>query len=158
MKNHYRIVKVLLFLALAFIACEMPQQYTFMSKGQVNYPLSPGEELMLDSIQQKTFRYFLNEHHKDWGIVKDRTAVWAPASIASTGFGIPCFAIGAERKWITRQEAAQITLNILNFFMNSAQGDGKDMSGYKGFYYHFLKMDTGNANGTANFPPWIQAC
>jgi len=51
------------------------------------------------------------------GIVKDRMAAWAPASIASTGFGLPSFAIGAERNWITREEAARITLNTLDFLL-----------------------------------------
>ncbi|MCK7541918.1 MAG: hypothetical protein MZV63_69050 [Marinilabiliales bacterium] len=48
--------------------------------------MSAGDEAMLDSIQKKTFQFFLHEHHPEWGIVKDRTASWAPASIASTGF------------------------------------------------------------------------
>ena len=120
MKN----IKVLFFVVLTLTACEppqKPQQLVFKSQGKVNYPLTSDEELMLDSIQHKTFLFFLNEHHPEWGIVKDRTAAWAPASIASTGFGIPCFAIGAERKWITREQAAQITLNILKFFINSVQ-------------------------------------
>ncbi len=115
-----KISKLLLFLALVFVSCQQllpqTQQLDFKSQGKIDYLLSGDDELMLDSIQRKTFLFFLNEHHPEWGIVKDRTAVWAPASIASTGFGIPCFAIGAERKWITREEAAQITLNILNFF------------------------------------------
>jgi hypothetical protein len=98
---------------------------------------------MLDSIQKKTFLFFMGEHHPEWGIVRDRTASWAPASIASTGFGIPSFAIGVERGWITRDEAAQITLNMMNFFVNSLQGPDALATGYKGFYYHFLRMDTG---------------
>jgi hypothetical protein len=143
MKNHLKKIKVVLILALALIACGMPQPGTFTSKGKIKYKITPEEEALLDSIQKKTFQFFMGEHHPEWGIVKDRTTVWAPASIASTGFGIPCFAIGAEHKWITREEAAQITLNILNFFWNSEQSDGKDVTGYKGFYYHFLRMDSG---------------
>jgi len=143
MKNHLKFSKIVLIAVLIFIACEPPQQMTFKSKGKVNYLITPEEELMLDSIQHKTFLFFLNEHHPEWGIVKDRTATWAPASIASTGFGIPCFAIGAERKWITREQAAQITFNILNFFFNSAQSTDANVTGYKGFYYHFLRMDSG---------------
>ena len=127
----------------AFTACEQPQQIVFKSNGKVNYPLTADEEAMLDSIQHKTFLFFLNEHHPEWGIVKDRTATWAPASIASTGFGIPSFAIGAERNWITREQAAQITLNILNFFFNSVQSADTNVTGYKGFYYHFLRMNSG---------------
>jgi len=134
------------FLVLAFLAClepGQPQAATFRSKGKVAYELKPDEETMLDSIQQKTFLFFLHEHHQDWGLVKDRAASWSPASIASTGFAIPCFAIGAERKWITRDEAAQITLKTLKFFNNSVQSTATNVTGYKGFYYHFLTMDKG---------------
>jgi hypothetical protein len=137
--------QIFLLLFMLFIACQQPsaQELSFKSQGKINYPLTHEDELMLDSIQRKTFLFFMGEHHPEWGIVKDRTADYAPASIAATGFGIPCFAIGAERKWITREEAARITLNILNFFYSSVQSDAKDVTGYKGFYYHFLALDTG---------------
>ncbi|MGA3142682.1 MAG: glucoamylase family protein [Verrucomicrobiota bacterium] len=72
-----------------------------------------------------------------------RAASWAPASIASRGFGIPCLAIGVEHKWINREQAVQITLNMPNFFYNSLQSAGTNVTGDKGFYYHFLAMDTG---------------
>jgi hypothetical protein len=135
--------KTALLLAFFLVACEPPQHHIFKSNGKVDHPLTPGDEAMLDSIQHKTFLFFLNEHHPEWGIVKDRTAVWAPSSIAATGFGIPCFAIGAERGWTTREQAAQVTLSILNFFMRSDQSPDKNTTGYKGFYYHFLRMDSG---------------
>lgn len=138
-----KIIQTILCSLLIFTACNQPCQTEFKSRGKIAYPLTAIDEQMLDSIQQKTFLFFLNEHHPQWGIVKDRTAIWAPASIASTGFGIPCFAIGAERKWISREEAAQITLDIMNFFANSVQSDAKNVTGYKGFYYHFLAMDSG---------------
>lgn len=130
-------------LLLAFASCEQPTQQVFKSFGKIDYPITAEDEMMLDSIQRKTFQFFVHEHHPEWGIVKDRAAEWAPSSIASTGFAIPCFAIGAERNWIEREEAAQITLNMLNFFMNSEQNENTLASGYKGFYYHFLRMDTG---------------
>jgi len=142
-----KISKLLILPVLLFTVCQQPQtqtrQLAFNSLGKVNYPLTKDDELMLDSIQQKTFLFFLNEHHPEWGIVKDRAAGWAPSSIAATGFGIPSLAIGVERNWITREQAAQITLNMLNFFMNSDQSGDKNGIGYKGFYYHFLRMDTG---------------
>ncbi len=135
--------KLALLLVLVLTAFAPSLQQDFKSGGKINYPMTREDELLLDSIQRRTFLFFKGEHHPEWGIVKDRTAEWAPASIASTGFGIPCFAIGAERKWISREEAAKITLNILRFFKNSVQSDAKDVTGYKGFYYHFLAMDTG---------------
>ncbi len=146
MKNPLKFRKVLLLLFLASAGCRQPTEpgsLTYKSGGKIDYRLTAEDERLLDSIQQKTFLFFLNEHHPKCGIVKDRTALWAPASIAATGFGIPCFAIGAERNWINRDEAAQITLNTLDFFQNSAQSAATNATGYKGFYYHFLAMDTG---------------
>jgi len=136
--------KGLLFVVFAFaFGVAQPQTIVFRSKGKVNYPLTRDEEIMLDSIQHKTFLFFLNEHDPQKGIVKDRIKAGAPASIAATGFGIPTFAIGAERNWITREQAAEITLKILTFFSNSVQSKDPDVTGYKGFYYHFLKMNSG---------------
>lgn len=128
---------------LAITACQQQESQVFKSFGKIDYPITKEDEMMLDSIQQKTFLFFVHEHHPEWGIVKDRAAEGAPSSIASTGFAIPCFAIGAERGWIEREEAAQITLNMLNFLMKSEQNENTLASGYKGFYYHFLRMDTG---------------
>ncbi len=144
MKNLFKLrtlLSVAVFIATAGIV--QSQNPVFKSHGKVNYPISPDEVAMLDSIQQKTFQFFLKEHHPDWGIVKDRTTQQAPASIAATGFGIPSFAIGVERKWITREKAAEITLNILKFFNGSVQSTDKKVTGYKGFYYHFLEMKNG---------------
>ena len=145
MKNRTKLNKVLIlviFVTLSGCAAHS-QKITYKSHGKVNYPITSDETVMLDSIQHKTFLYFLNEHSPDKGIVKDRASVWAPASIAATGFGIPSFAIGVERKWITRKEAADITLDILKFFANSVQSTDTNATGYKGFYYHFLRMNSG---------------
>jgi hypothetical protein len=138
-----RTIYLILLTALVLASCSRQTQITFVSKGKVDYQLSPDETTMLDSIQQKTFQFFLHEHHPEWGIVKDRAADWAPASIASTGFGLVSFAVGAERNWITREDAARITLNTLDFFVNSVQSADTAVTGYKGFYYHFLRMSTG---------------
>ena len=144
MKNHMKICTVFMLFVFISAGCTAQQSQTvFKSKGKINYPLTTGEVAMLDSIQHKTFLYFLNEHSPDKGIVKDRASSWAPASIAATGFGIPSFAIGVERNWITRKQAAEITLNILKFFANSVQSADTNATGYKGFYYHFLRMNSG---------------
>ena len=74
-----------------------------------NYKLSPEETVLLDSIQHKTFLFFMNERNPENGLVKDRSASWAPASIAAIGFALPSYAVGVERDWITREEAADIS-------------------------------------------------
>lgn len=144
MKN--RLKFNILFLLVLFLTASnlvQAQNLKFRSNGKVIYPLTSDEVAMLDSIQHNAFLFFLNEHHPEWGIVKDRTATWAPASIASTGFGIPSFAIGVERNWITREKAAEITLKMLKFFTSSVQSSDKMVTGYKGFFYHFLDMKNG---------------
>jgi len=143
MKNNIYIGAFVISALILMAGCNRQQQVDFISHGPVKYPLTNADELMLDSVQHSTFLFFMREHHPEWGIVKDRSAEWSPASIAATGFGLPAFAIGAERKWITRDEAAQITLNILEFFFNSVQSADTNVTGYKGFYYHFLKLGTG---------------
>lgn len=146
MRNALRVFSILSLAAFTSTAVGQSKQQPelrFTSGGKISYQLTPAEEVLLDSIQQKTFQFFHQECHPTWGIVKDRTKSWAPASIAATGFGIPCFAVGVERQWITREQAAQITLNILSFFHSSVQSAAPDATGYKGFYYHFLAMDTG---------------
>jgi hypothetical protein len=134
---------MLIFLALPLAGFTQHEQTLYKSHGKVDYPLTAAEEKMLDSIQYKTFLFFMNEHQAEKGIVKDRSTATSPASIAATGFAIPAFAIGAERKWITREKAAEITLKILRFFWNAPQNTDPNGIGYKGFYYHFLTMDTG---------------
>lgn len=143
MAQKVRVGKLLLIVVFSLYACNSNKQLEFRSKGKIDYRLTAEDEMMLDSIQHKTFLYFMNEHHPQWGAVKDRAAGWAPISIAATGFAIPCFAIGSERNWISREEAARITLNILRFFKESEQSPNPISSGYKGFYYHFLSMETG---------------
>src|SRR5665213_3602724 len=65
------------------------------------------------------------------------------ASIAATGMGLSCYIAGIERGFITRAEAIKRTLAALKFFYTSQQGTEADATGYKGFYYHFLDMETG---------------
>lgn len=107
------------------------------------YKPTPEEDLFLDTLQYRSFQFFINEINPEIGLVKDRTAEWSAASIAATGWGIPAWAIGAEHNWITREKAAGLTLNLLRFLYNSEQSTKPDATGYQGFYYHFLNMETG---------------
>ena len=91
----------------------------YVYKGKIDYNLSKSDEVMLDSIQRQTFQYFVHESHPEFGIVRDRTAEGSFASIAATGWGLPTLAVGVERHWMSREEAANRTLKTLKFFYNS---------------------------------------
>ncbi|MCX6151195.1 MAG: hypothetical protein NTX22_11765 [Ignavibacteriales bacterium] len=108
------------------------------------YVLTSEDSAFLDTVQHRTFLYFWNEKNPANGLVKDRTASWSAASIAATGFAIPVWAIGVEHKWINREQAAKQTLILLQFLINSKQSADTGVTGYQGFYYHFIDMKTGN--------------
>ena len=100
MKNFFRnslLIACTMLIAVPGIRAQKKAANAYYSKGKINYKLSKADELMLDSIERQTFEYFRNEIHPTMGIVKDRAAKDAFASIAATGFGLPTYAIAAER-------------------------------------------------------------
>ena len=111
------------------------------SRGVSERPRASDAEL--ESLQRDTFDYFLKEANPANGLIRDKTAANWPASIAATGLALSCYPIGVERGFMTRGAAVARTLTTLRFFWTSAHGPEPDATGYKGFYYHFLDMQTG---------------
>ncbi|MDB4890160.1 MAG: hypothetical protein JWL61_2015 [Gemmatimonadetes bacterium] len=97
----------------------------------------------LDDIQRSAFEYFLRESNETSGLVRDKNQGGAPASIAATGLALTNYPVGVERGFVSRAEAARRTLATLRFFWQSKQGSQPDATGHRGFYYHFLDMETG---------------
>ena len=97
----------------------------------------------LHKLQRDTFEYFLKESNRANAMVPDNTREGSHASIAPIGFALTAHTIGVERGFITRVEAIKRTLTTLRFFRDSEQSEQADATGYKGFYYHLLHMDTG---------------
>jgi hypothetical protein len=96
-------------------------------------------------IEQRTFRWFWDTASRKNGLVPDRWPSPSFSSIAAVGFALPAYAIGAERGWCSRREARDLTLTTLRFFWNAPQGpEASGTTGYKGFFYHFLDMETGH--------------
>lgn len=95
-------------------------------------------------IERRTFRFFWETANPLNGLVPDRWPTPSFSSIAAVGYGLAACAIGAERGWISRPDARERTLTTLRFFWNAPQGpDRTGVTGYKGFFYHFLDMGTG---------------
>lgn len=105
--------------------------------------LSKEDKKFLDTLQHLSFLYFIHETNFKTGLVKDRSTNSSPASISAMGFALPVWAVGVEHNWILRQEAAERTLNMLKFLINSDQSAKSDATGFNGFYYHFLDFKTG---------------
>ena len=101
------------------------------------------DDALLDDVQRETFQYFRHVANERNGLVADCTRPGWPCSIAATGLGLASYPVGVERGWMRRDAALARTLAALEFFAGSVQDPAPDATGYKGFYYHFLDMETG---------------
>ncbi len=106
----------------------------------VGLPISKTD---LETLQRRTFDYFIHEANPANGLIRDKTKADWPASIAATGLALAAYPVGIERGFWTRSAAVERALATLRFFWNSPQGAEPDATGHQGFFYHFLDMQTG---------------
>ncbi len=100
-------------------------------------------ELLLQKLQCSAFAYFNGETNVRNGLVVDKTAPDWPASITATGLALTGYPVAVERGLMSEETAIARTLAALRFFRDSPQGTDPDATGYRGFYYHFLDMQSG---------------
>ena len=101
------------------------------------------DDSMLDRLQHAAFDYFLKNSNPRNGLVADTTRDGSPSSIAVVGFALSAYPVAVERGWLERAEAVQRILDALRFFQSSDQTGSPDATGYRGYYYHFLDMESG---------------
>ncbi|HEX4682080.1 MAG TPA: glucoamylase family protein, partial [Gemmatimonadaceae bacterium] len=98
----------------------------------------------VDTVSRRTFDFFWQTTNPRNGLTPDRWPTKSFSSIAAVGFALTAYPIGVERGWVSRDSARARVLTTLRFFWRAPQGpQGDRVSGYKGFYYHFLDMETG---------------
>jgi len=108
--------------------------------GAASVPNDP----FLDTLQRRTFDWFWETTNPRNGLTPDRAPTKSFSSVAAVGFALTAYPIGVERGWITREQARERVLTTLRFFWNAPQGpDPAGVTGHKGFFYHFLDMETG---------------
>jgi hypothetical protein len=103
----------------------------------------PYDESQLLELQRLTFDYFTRFRNPENGLIADNSRQQSPSSITAVGLALASYPVAVARGYLARDEAAARTLAMLRFFWNSRQGTEPDATGYKGFYYHFLDMETG---------------
>jgi hypothetical protein len=119
------------------------------------FPTSEQEDL-LDALQRDGFKYFIEEANPNNGLIADSTWDNGVCSLAAVGFALACYPVGAEHSWMSRQDAVERTLVILRYFQSSPQGTEPDMTGYQGFYYHFLDLQTGQRSWNSDCSPILR--
>ena len=98
---------------------------------------------MLSDLQRESFGYFLHEVNEANGLVSDKTSRDWPASIAAVGMALTAYPVGVQRALMTHAHALQRTLLTLRALMSYEQSESPTASGCRGFFYHFLDMETG---------------
>ena len=88
-------------------------------------------------------QYYLHETNPDNGLVRDKTHPDVPCSIAAVGMALATIPVVVERGVVIRKFAAKIARRRLRGLLDLPQGPEPDAAGYKGFFYHFLDIETG---------------
>jgi hypothetical protein len=100
----------------------------------------------VDRIQRVAFDYFVR-YVGAHGLALDTSREGSPSSIAAVGLALASYAVGVERGWMTRREAAARTRETLRFFRDAPNDGGPTASGFMGLYYHFLDGKTATRAG-----------
>src|SRR6187549_1689895 len=86
----------------------------------------------LRRLQRTTVLYYLHETNPD-----------TPCSIAAVGLALATIPVIVERGVVIRKFATKIARRRLRSLLDLPQGPGPETAGHKGFFYHFLDIDTG---------------
>ncbi|MEO7713500.1 MAG: glucoamylase family protein, partial [Gemmatimonadaceae bacterium] len=107
------------------------------------------ERAFLDTLSRRTFDFFWETTNPRNGLTPDRWPTPSFSSVAAVGFALTAYPIGVERGWVARDAARERVLTTLRFFWTAPQGaQSTDVTGYKGFFYHFLDMHSGRRFAT----------
>ncbi len=96
------------------------------------------DSVLLDMVQEATFKYFWDFAHPVSGLARDRFGGSDEiVTSGGSGFGVMAILVGIERGFITREQAAERMLTILNFLSTNADR-------FHGVFPHWLNGTTGN--------------
>lgn len=144
---------VLLFAALLLFGCDQENRQNSESSTppaplnytDVSYQFTEEQAIFEDDLARRTFNYFWETTDPKTCLSLDRWPSAPFSSIASVGFELTAYGVGVERGFISREDAAKRTASCLEYYLNSTQGPGvSGVTGYKGFYYHFLDLVNGH--------------
>ncbi len=142
-------------LAITLLGCQTPRvnntgqlasaplrQLGASQSSLVASQLSASDQVFLDDLSERSFRYFIEQAGEQSGLVLDRAQTQGSpsgervASTAATGFGLTALCIGAERGWISKADARQRILKTLQFLVQQVPHE-------HGWMPHFIDQQTG---------------
>lgn len=122
---------------LVFCLCVIP---AICSAQKVPRPTNLSDSALLDLVQKQTFKYFWDFAHPVSGLSRERSNVDfgygnEVVTIGGTGFGVMSVIVATERKWISRDTAANFLLKMVNFLLKA--------DSYHGVFPHWMNGETG---------------
>lgn len=98
------------------------------------------DSVLLDLVQQQTFKYFWDFAHPTSGLSRERNNQSfgygdEVVTIGGTGFGVMSVIVATERKWISRNEASAFLLKMVRFLTTA--------DSYHGTFPHWMNGETG---------------
>lgn len=107
------------------------------------------DDQFLELVSKRSFQYFLDWYDWDSGMWGSRSVDHTRASIGLVGFGLSAMIIGSERRWVPEAYAYDIVTNTLTKLRDgqvagSTPTQAIDQSGYRGFYWHFMDIGSGD--------------
>ncbi len=127
----------ILLVSLSFIGCKKDHVPTIeVEKNDETYAPEKVQPV-LDEWQRKTFNYFYDGASPETGMALEGSDRGPVVTTGGSGFGLMALIVGAERGWITHQQAAEHTHKIV-LFLGKAER-------FKGMWSHWY-----NPDGTAH--------
>ncbi|MGA2354197.1 MAG: glucoamylase family protein [Terriglobales bacterium] len=122
----------------------LPAQTAASNGSAITSALSPEDDQFLSEVEAGSFLFFWEQGNPKTGMVKDRCNVHSndqndqkgASSIAATGFGLTALCIGAQRGFISNDDALERVFATLRFLW-------KKLPNHRGFFYHFANPETG---------------
>jgi len=123
-----------------FVCCFFTVLIIAVSCAQPKIQKNLTDTALLELVQKQTFRYFWDFGHPASGLSRERsntTNVYGneTVTIGGTGFGVMSIIVASERDWITRQQAADRLLKMLNFLSKADR--------FHGMFPHWVNGETG---------------
>ncbi len=112
---------------------------------QAKFPISRADDVFLDDLSRRAFRYFWEQADASTGLVLDRARCDGTlvrgrnlevASTALTGFYLTALCIGAERHWRDAAEIRERVRQALRHLLLNQEN-------VRGWYYHFTNRKSG---------------
>ena len=148
MKYFYKYV-VALSLIPAMVSCKFDKKEIAISN-DVSAKSHWTDEQLLDTIQYQTFEYFWEGAEPNSGMARERlhmddvypTSPKNTVTIGGSGFGLMAILVGVERGFITRKQALDRFVKIVDFLEKADR--------FHGAWPHWLNGETGKVHPFSN--------